>query len=139
MYNILEKLNTSPEKLALQESVLRDISNLLNSKKYRIQLSNYSELEESILSYGLTELSDSSSNFRDSCEALSNQVRATLLNHEPRLTKVEVKIVNTFASHVKLNISATLLNRPESIELKFDTNYEFSGQQFDFMTEQRPS
>ena len=111
-------------------AVTRDLESLLNSMRPQIELpETYKELEKSLLSYGLPDISSmSAENMRDQ-KRLLRSIESSIELFEPRLARVRVtsgdrtkKGDQTITFHVE----AILLIDPVPERISFDTVLEIS-------------
>ncbi|UXI02690.1 type VI secretion system baseplate subunit TssE [Photobacterium sp. TY1-4] len=112
----------------LKHSVRRDLENLLNAKKqWLIWPESLSELDRSVLSYGLPDFSSMPLSSMDGKERLCATIKETILKFEPRFIDVSVSIIEEeqpLERTLKLRIHALLYTRPEPEEIAFNSEVE---------------
>lgn len=129
-------LNTIVDKLTNRQSLfsdanfLKDIGNILNTKSRKLDLTNYPEVNNSILNYGLPNFSEYSLSTNEICQLITDDIKKTLLQHEPRLESIEVESNSIKNGAINFVILATLRNEPAPIEITFDSSYTPTLQQF---------
>jgi type VI secretion system protein ImpF len=109
----------------LQESVRRDLQDLLNTRQSATE--NYSdeaEVAQSVLTYGLPDLTTLNPSLSDSRRLLQQTVEQTIRRFEPRLMEVRVTTAVVDASSgrgLRLNVEALLRVAPAPLPVSFDT------------------
>lgn len=93
-----EQLNESRDKrimnvTKLRDCVIRDISHLLNTHymEGNTDLDKYSEIQNSVVNYGISGLTGFSMHNIDTLEA-ERQIRQAIINFEPRILKDTLKV-----------------------------------------------
>jgi type VI secretion system protein ImpF len=77
-------------------SIVRDVYHLLSCKRYLLMASNtYSDVENSILNYGLDEYLGCSLKDGAMIEKMCNEIRWTIDRFEPRLKNIVVKPIES--------------------------------------------
>ena len=108
----------------LRASVRRDLEWLFNSRANHELPAEYAEVLQSVINYGLPDISNlSMSNFRDR-QRLERYIEQAIATFEPRLTGVQVRIVDHGAEGTKLirfQIDALLRMDPAPERVSFDT------------------
>lgn len=106
-------------------ALLRDLENLLNTRIFhQSDISLYSELSQSLLSYGLPDFSRIQFELEAHRQAFAQQVQETIERFEPRFSSVQVSIVpvkNTYERILYLRIQASLKTFPEPTPLVFES------------------
>lgn len=113
---------------ALRQCVRRDLENLLNSRvQWHTWPEGYTELQQSLLNYGLPDFSvmvvDSDEGRQMLCQAVEDSIR----RFEPRFVEVDVSIPEQDLSVerlLKLRIQALLYADPEPEHILFDSDIE---------------
>ncbi|UTV26491.1 type VI secretion system baseplate subunit TssE [Photobacterium atrarenae] len=112
----------------MKHSVRRDLENLLNAKKQWLTWpESLSELDRSVLSYGLPDFSSMPLSSMDGKERLCATIKETILKFEPRFIDVSVSIIEEeqpLERTLKLRIHALLHTRPEPEEIAFNSEVE---------------
>lgn len=108
-----------------RSALLRDLENLLNTRIFhQSDISLYSELGHSLLSYGLPDFSRIQFELEAHRQAFAQQVQETIEHFEPRFAAVQVSIVpvkNTYERILYLRIQASLKTLPEPTPLVFES------------------
>ena len=106
-------------------NIRRDLENLLNTRLYRQHaLDNYSELDKSIVNYGLPDFSRVQFDSEDDREQFRWLVQSIITKYEPRFQRVDVEISPTGEGYERtlyLKISAVLMVEPDPVPLIFDS------------------
>lgn len=87
----------------------RDLENLLNTyKSWLVPSEELTELNKSIISYGIEDISCYDLNSAKACENLCNQLEEVIQQYEPRLHQVKVQAIehDRFERMLKLRIEA---------------------------------
>lgn len=114
----------------LKQSVVRDLEALLNTRQARgglLQDSQESELAQSVLAYGLPDLTSVSTDSPQARETLRWAVEETIRRFEPRLIDVRVEQrepEGPFDRTLRLTVEAYLDMDPEPAPVVFDTVVE---------------
>jgi type VI secretion system protein ImpF len=113
---------------ALRQSVRRDLENLLNSRvQWHRWPDSYTELQQSLLNYGLPDFSvmvvDSDEGRLQLCQAVAQTIR----RFEPRFVDVDVSVPEQehgVERVLRLRIQALLYADPEPEHIMFDSEVE---------------
>lgn len=113
--------------------VLRDVEAMLNTRQSRPTLpGEFKEVSQSVLTFGLPDLSGSGVGSNDDCEQLRRAVELALSRFEPRLRQVSVRIrerQNDNERTLRMVIDAMLMVDPDPQPITFDTVVQpLSGQ-----------
>ena len=112
----------------LKESVRRDLQNLLNTRWHCTSWPpDLTELEVSLLSYGLPDLTSLQFGSPESQEEFRRLVERTIRNFEPRLRKVSVEIIKeqgTPERTLRLRIDGLLHVEPTPEPVVYDSVLE---------------
>lgn len=120
----------------LKEAVARDLEWLLNTRVWLPQdpeqMAELKEARESLLSYGIPDLSTFSWASPSDCQRIAARVEQAIRIFEPRLLPSSVRceiITSTDTSDfsLKLRIEAVLYVEPISEHVTFDTKADFDG------------
>lgn len=129
--SILDKLTNEASSTTYEARIIRDISNLLNTRNLQTIPTHFSEIETSILTYGLPNLAEFEAKKEEAARLVKAKIECILTHHEPRLKNIIVDINKIENFSISFSITATLLNEPDSFEIKFDSKYKPNEQQFD--------
>lgn len=112
----------------LRKNVRRDIENLLNAKvPWNTWPNCYSELDRSLVNYGLQDFSSMAVGSLEGRQLLCQKVKETILRFEPRFIEVNVETVDNEQSIdriLKLRINALLYADPDPEYISFDSEVE---------------
>ena len=128
--SLIDRLCTD-DHLDKKHALLRDLRNMFNTRLSRQQLESYSEISSSIMTYGLVDFSQLEASSKKSMLSIQKTLTTLIQEHEPRLRDITVTPNKIHKNSLSFNISATLLNEPDSIEIKFDSMYQPNTQEFD--------
>ena len=128
--SLLDRLQSNPHENDLKSSLLRDLSNLFNTKLAYSDFSSHPEVARSIANYGLPCFAEYEANTQSISQQIKVEIEALLIRHEPRLRHISVKINRVEKTMITFSIMATLLNDPEPITIEFDSKYQPTIQQF---------
>jgi type VI secretion system protein ImpF len=110
---------------AAEAALRRDIESLLNARKpWRSVPAEFAALAISSLTYGLADFTGGAVADRDGQERLRREIETAITRFEPRLTGVEVEIVETpsaLKSQITFRVTGLLLLEPVSEPISFDT------------------
>lgn len=115
-------------------SIERDLQNLLNTRKVSNQLpEQYNELQQSLLDYGIPDLTTININSSKQKEAFGDALKKAIERYEPRLRRVEVEILdqNSIELILSFRITAVLQVEPEPVPVIFDSSLLSSSRLFD--------
>lgn len=116
---------------AFRRSVQRDVEWLLNSRRGMVLASAAQpETHQSVLEYGLKDMSGITVGSDDGRKLLRDYIRDTLERFEPRLTDIVVVLGETDKMNrlqVRFSIQATLRMDPSPEQIVFDTVLEVSS------------
>ena len=109
----------------IKSSIRRDLECLLNTRLYRGQLpEKLSELDVSIVNYGLPDFSVIQLESDDGKEEFRSQVKSIIEKFEPRFSHVMVdleQIGEEYERTLYMKISAVLMIEPDPVPLLFDS------------------
>ena len=112
----------------LQAAVRRDLESVLNARRRRRPLPELlSELQSSIIGYGIPDPASGSYSVPELRAALVREVEATIRRFEPRLTKVVVGLVGSeddLGGVLRLKVDAVLRADPVPEPISFETLLE---------------
>lgn len=114
----------------LKQSVVRDLEALLNTRQTRTELlanSPDAEIAQSVLTYGLPDLTSATADNPDAREQLRLAVEEAIRRFEPRLIDVRVHArepEGSFDRTLRLTVEAWLALDPEPVPVTFDTVVE---------------
>lgn len=114
----------------LKQSVVRDLEALLNTRQARTDLARAAdgaEVLQSVLTYGLPDLTSVSTDGPQAREALRLAVAESIRRFEPRLIEVRVELrepEGPFDRTLRLTVEAYLQMDPEPAPVVFDTVVE---------------
>ena len=113
--------------------VLRDVEAMLNTRQTRPSMSEeFKEAAQSVLTFGLPDLTASSVGSQEDCEHLRRSVELALARFEPRLRQVSVRMrdrENDNDRTLRMTIDAILWVEPDPQPITFDTVVQpLSGQ-----------
>ncbi|PXF32190.1 lysozyme [Pokkaliibacter plantistimulans] len=111
----------------MRASVRRDLEDLLNSRvSWQTWPEAYTELQQSLLSYGLPDFSIMPVSSQDARQRLCRIVEDTIRKFEPRFADVRVEVAEEggLATTLRLRINAVMYAIPVPEEVSFDTELE---------------
>jgi type VI secretion system protein ImpF len=112
----------------MQESVRRDLQDLLNTRQSTLEsFSDEAELAQSVLTYGLPDLTTLNPTVIDQRKLLQQTVEQTIRRFEPRLMEVRVTAATVdpkTGRGLRLNVEALLRVAPAPLPISFDTVVE---------------
>jgi len=119
----------------LKWSILRDVENLLNTKRTILKIENiqHSELKKkSLLCYGVSEYFNVNLLKNEELNKLSQDLASNIKKFEPRLKNIEVQIHNSryFIKNLTFKVKATISLKPEKIPVYFDTTFSTNNEIF---------
>jgi type VI secretion system protein ImpF len=117
----------------LKEVIRRDLEALLNTRKpLARQLEGYSLAANSVLNYGLEDLSSLSVSSSGQLIEMQRAIQQCLAIYEPRLTDISVSIEEggRIDKEIKLHIEATLPFYPTIEAVTFDTVFNVTNQTY---------
>lgn len=132
-----ESRNVRAESVAsLRESVLRDLEYLLNTGNIEgdVNLDDYPEVAESVINYGMPNLSGKTISNTDLVE-VQEQIRETIRLFEPRILRNTVRVTlvpgsgESHANSAVFQIEATMWGRPmpEALFLRTEVDLELGS------------
>ncbi|HEV7221123.1 MAG TPA: type VI secretion system baseplate subunit TssE [Pirellulales bacterium] len=116
----------------MKASVMRDLEALLNTRQTRSDLMRDApdaEIAQSVLTYGLPDLTSVGAASPEAREALRWAVEEAIRRFEPRLMDVRVSasdVEDAFDRTLRLTVEAWLAMDPEPVPVVFDTVVESS-------------
>jgi type VI secretion system protein ImpF len=114
----------------LKQAVVRDLEALLNTRRTHSELlpdSPDAEIAQSVLTYGLPDLTSATVDGAQAREALRRAVEEAIRRFEPRLIDVRVQsheAEGPFDRMLRLTVEAWLAMDPEPVPVVFDTVVE---------------
>jgi type VI secretion system protein ImpF len=112
----------------IRENIRRDLENLLNTRLFRQQkITDYGELETSVVNYGLEDFSRVQLDSDEDRERFRRNVLSVINRYEPRFRQVEVEISpveDDYTRTLYLKISAVLMVEPDAVPLIFDSRVQ---------------
>lgn len=109
----------------IKTNIRRDLENLLNTRIYRqAPIGKYSELDKSLVNYGVTDFSHVQFDSDDDRQAFAWNIANIIRKYEPRFQRVNVEIEpmgEDYERTLYLKISAVLLVEPDPVPLIFDS------------------
>ncbi|HVA51440.1 MAG TPA: type VI secretion system baseplate subunit TssE [Pirellulales bacterium] len=117
----------------LKQSVMRDLEALLNTRQTSPDLARdapEAEIAQSVLTYGLPDLTSFLATSADARETLRFAVEEAVRRFEPRLVDVRVSLrkpEGQFDRTLRLTVEAWLAMDPEPVPVLFDTVVEPSS------------
>ncbi|ELR64598.1 Putative protein ImpF [Photobacterium marinum] len=112
----------------MRQSVRRDLENLLNARiSWLVWPDWWSELDHSLLTYGLPDFSAMPLSSVDGRDELCRVIEETIRKFEPRFTDVAVSVISEeqpLDRILRLRIHALLRADPEPEEVFFDSEVE---------------
>lgn len=114
----------------LKDSVTRDLEALFNSRQTRADLlfnAPDSQIAQSVLTYGLPDLTSTAVASQEACESLRWSVEEAIRRFEPRLFDVRVSLQEPETSYdrkLRLVVEAWLACDPDPVPITFDTVVE---------------
>ena len=116
----------------LKAGVALDLEWLLNTRQNVHRLPQDSELQASLLSYGLPDTTSMSLHSQRDRQRLKLAIESTIARFEPRLTQVQVLMESVLAQgHIlQFRIEAVLRVDPEPQPVTFNTTLEVNNGQY---------
>lgn len=112
----------------VRQSVRRDLENLLNSKvQWHVWPDSYSELDKSLLNYGLPDFSSMAMDSLDGRQALCKRIEYTIRLFEPRFVDVSISLIDEeqpLDRVLRVRIEALLYADPYPETITFDSEIE---------------
>lgn len=114
----------------LKRAVVRDLEALLNTRQARLELlrdSPEAEIAQSVLTYGLPDLTSAKIDGPEAREAVRRGVEDAIRRFEPRLIDVRVQAHDPDGPHdrvLRLTVEAWLAMDPDPVPVTFDTVVE---------------
>lgn len=108
---------------AVKESVARDVEHLLNTRLgQRIRADAFPQLSRSVANYGLMDFASMSLASQEDRDRICDDIRHSILAHEPRLTRPVVTLAPQAMQQQRLHFSirATLLIEDQAEPVSFD-------------------
>ena len=115
---------------SLRQSVARDLEALLNTRQTAPDLMRDApdaEISQSVLTYGLPDLTSTAAASQEACEGLRWSVEEAIRRFEPRLLDLRVTLQDPETSYdrkLRLVVEAWLAMDPEPVPVVFDTEVE---------------
>lgn len=116
----------------LKEGVKRDLEWLLNTRQGDVDVPDESELNSSLLRYGLPDTSTLSLNSKRDRDRLHQVIQSTVMKFEPRITQVCVSMDSDVAEGrvLRFRIEGVLRVEPEPEPVTFNTTLELASGQY---------
>lgn len=130
--------NRSKALAYLRGAIQRDLQWLLNSKQALIRSRGIDPaLSQSLLTYGLPDVSDSSIDNPQDRDRLAKAIEEAVSRFEPRLSEVRVTLsgANTVERALRFRIEAKLMVDPAPEPIAFGTVLELSSKTFEVSDE----
>jgi type VI secretion system protein ImpF len=111
----------------LKAYVVRDLENLLNSRRNIVQLpAEFSELENSVATYGLKDFTAENTASQKVRQTIRKDVERTIARFEPRLRNVKVELGSATKKerNLRFHIAAMLVVDPIREPVVFDTYFD---------------
>lgn len=108
---------------SVKESVARDVEHLLNTRLgRRIRHDDFPNLSRSVVNYGLMDFASMSLASQEDRDRICDDIRQSILAHEPRLSRPMVTLAPQAARQQRLHFSirATLLIEDQVEPVSFD-------------------
>jgi type VI secretion system protein ImpF len=118
-----------PSFAQIRSSVMRDLENLLNSRRRIFQPSSgYPELANSLFVYGVGDFTSQNPKSTTVQQQLRRDIEKTVTRFEPRLKNVQVHLEMGGQSHrqLRFRISAMLVVDPIREPISFDTYFDMN-------------
>ena len=129
-----QPLEESSQLKLIQQAIRRDLENLLNTRsRCTAWLSEFTELENSLVNYGLPDFTASGLNAASDPDILVHAIYRAIELFEPRLTDVKVRHVTDefyFNRIFQFRIEATLIINEKRHLVLYDSVLESSTGQF---------
>jgi type VI secretion system protein ImpF len=116
-----------------RDALKRDLEWLLNTRKPPLpQLSSWPAVKESVINYGLPDISSLGLSSASDQRALRSAIEACLRVYEPRLTNVHVTLESsdTVDRRLRFHIEGNMKLDPAPEEIAFDTVLELSSGEY---------
>jgi len=111
-----------------KDNIRRDLENLLNTRLYRqADLTDYPELDQSVVNYGLPDFSSVQFSSAEHREYFRELIESTIIKYETRFRRVRVEITQAGDEHERtlyLKINALLMLEPDPVPLLFDSRIQ---------------
>ena len=106
-----------------KDSVMRDLSGLLNSRLAELVDPDFPSCAASLLGYGLLDVSSRSAQNPSDRDRIGQELQATIERYEPRLRNVQVSAIqaNSGGTQIHFSVRALLQVDPEPEPIYFDT------------------
>jgi type VI secretion system protein ImpF len=112
--------------------VIRDIENLLNTRRtiYPVP-AEFTELNKSVLVYGLRDFTSQSTKSTVLRKALRQDIERTIARFEPRLKNVKIHLESDQRGNsLRFRINALLVIEPETEPVQFDTVFDINRSEY---------
>lgn len=114
-----------------KRAVARDLEALLNTRYIDTEghLEDYTQASQSVMSFGIIDLSSLSLLNPDDRLLLQDQIRTAISLHEPRLTEVAVKLEEPkeLERMLRFRVDAVLKVHPDKPPVTFDATLQLSS------------
>jgi type VI secretion system protein ImpF len=122
---------------AFKAAVARDLEALLNTRCVDPEelIESYPEARESVVAYGIHDLSSLSLLNPDDRSILRDRIRVTIERFEPRLAKVKVALESPrdFDRMLRFRVDAVLQGHPSRPAITFDAWLQLSSNEYGFL------
>ncbi|XLM20429.1 type VI secretion system baseplate subunit TssE [Chromobacterium piscinae] len=114
-----------------KQSLARDLEALLNTRLMPLDelMESFPQARDSLLTFGIPDLSGISLLNPDDRELLREQLRRSIELHEPRLSRVRVSLdaPREMERHLRFRVDAVLKVHPHSPPVTFDATLQLSS------------
>ena len=121
----------------LKFAVRRDLENLLNTRKRCVPWPpQLQELEKSLLSYGIPDLTGTSVGSAKERDEFRRSIQAIITKYERRLKKLEVRLIDITEAPdraIRFQIDAVLWAEPAPEPIHFDSTLRLTSGTFEVM------
>lgn len=120
----------------IKASVVRDLENLLNSRRYIFSPpAGFKEVNRSLLVYGLKDFTAQGLNSPTTRQQIRHEMETTIALFEPRLRNVTVELLELAHRHrnLRFRISGLLVVEPEVEPVMFDTYFDVNRSRYVIM------
>lgn len=112
-----------------KRALARDLEALLNTRRLHDALTHYPLAADSMLQFGIPDLSGVSLLNPDDRHRLQEQLRVAICTHEPRLSRVNVQLEapRETGRHLRFRVDAVLTMYPHKPSVSFDAMLQLSS------------
>lgn len=118
----------------LKESVRRDLETLLNTRIRNLPIGGWKELRQSLVNYGLPDVSGTSLGSAKEREEFCKVVQATIQQYEPRFKAAKVQLLSNaepLDRTLRFRIDALLHADPAPEPIVFDSVFQPANEHFE--------